>query len=193
MEPVHWDQGSWLNPPPAAEVTAAGLTVTTAGGSDFWRTTYYGFERDSGHALLTDLRVGEALEVDFVVDFEETYDQAGLLLRAAESRWVKAGVEMSDGAPQVGAVVTDGVSDWSCSPVPAWQGRTVTVRASLTPGAVVVRARAEGEPWILVRLAPFRTDVPVCAGAFCASPEREGLVVGFSAVRRGPADRELHA
>ncbi len=192
MEAVDWDDGTWLNPPPATTHEGSGLTVTTADGSDFWRTTYYGFERDSGHALLLPLEVGQAIEVDFLADFEHTYDQAGLLLRSDETRWVKAGVELSDGQPQLGAVVTNGLSDWSCSPVPHWRGRMVTVRASLVPGAVVVRARAGDEPWTMVRLAPLDTDRPVRAGAFCASPERSSLVVRFGQLRIGEADATLH-
>ena len=62
------------------------------------------------------------------------------LLRAAEDRWIKAGVEGADGVPQVGAVVTNPVSDWSVGPVPAWVGRSVTVRASRSGDAVTIHA-----------------------------------------------------
>lgn len=50
------------------------LVVTAAEGSDFWRTTHYGFVRDSAHALQFALAPGQALEVDFDVDYAELYD-----------------------------------------------------------------------------------------------------------------------
>ncbi len=42
-----WD-GTWTTPPASSAPDGDGLLVTCVGGSDFWRTTYYGFERDSG-------------------------------------------------------------------------------------------------------------------------------------------------
>ena len=95
-----------------------------------------------------------AVEVSFLVDFAEQFDQAGVLVRAGRRHWVKAGVEVSDGAAQVGAVATREVSDWSVAPVPRWSGSVVTVRASRDGDALTVRARAGG-PWQLVRVAPI--------------------------------------
>ena len=103
--------------------------VTAVEGSDLWRTTAYGFVHDSGHALLHVLEPGTATEVSFLLDYGQQFDQAGVLLRSTETTWIKAGVEVSDGVAQVGAVVTHGVSDWSVAPVPHWTGSTVTVRA----------------------------------------------------------------
>ena len=126
-----WSSAEWLNPPAGATEDGTGLLVTAREGSDFWRTTGYGFVRDDGHALLTAFPAGSAVEVGFVADLPELYDQAGLLVRVDESHWIKAGVETSDGAPQLGAVVTHGSSDWSLAPVPEWAGREVTVRAKI--------------------------------------------------------------
>jgi uncharacterized protein len=189
---LDWDEGSWLNEPPSAVRVDEGLRVECAPGSDFWRATYYGFDRDSGHALLHELPAGQACEVSFKVDFSELYDQAGLIVRASASRWVKAGVEMSDGYPQVGAVVTDVYSDWSCAPVPEWDGRVVTMRASRTRDALIVRARCDTQPWRLVRVAPLPLDMDVSAGAYCAAPERAGLRVTFTRWAVGSGDPTLH-
>ena len=126
------------------------------------------------------------------MDFEALYDQAGLMIRVDAETWIKAGVEMSDGLPQLGAVVTRGVSDWSVAPVPEWQGRRVTVRASRSGDAVTIRARCEDGPWRLVRLAPLSADAAATAGPFCCSPERGGLEVRFTGFARGAADKALH-
>ena len=189
---IDWSAAQWMNPPEAVATDGSDLLVTARGGSDFWRTTSYGFVRDDGHALLTDFPAGSSVEVRFTPAFETLYDQAGLFVRGDERTWIKAGVEMSDGYPQLGAVVTLGSSDWSLAPVPEWMGRPVTIRASRAGDAVTVRARVEDEPWRLIRLAPFPADAPASVGPFCCAPERSGLQVRFHEFSTGPADRSLH-
>ena len=190
--PPSWQDGEWLNPPVRCRREDGGLRVQSAQGSDFWRQTHYRFIRHSGHALLRSFEPESSIEVGFLADFTQLYDQAGLLVYADEQAWVKAGVEMSDGAPQVGAVVTRETSDWSCAPVPTWVGREVRIRASWAGDALTIRARVEREPWQLVRLAYFGAGAVVRAGLYCASPEREGLSVLFTDVVNGPPDPDLH-
>jgi regulation of enolase protein 1 (concanavalin A-like superfamily) len=191
--PVEWAAGSWLRPPVRVESTPHGeLRVEPAAGSDLWRHTSYGFVHDDAPALLAAFPVGSAVEVDFHLDYTEQFDQAGVLVRVDDAHWVKAGVEVSDGQPQVGAVVTRGRSDWSVAPVPEWAGRAVTVRVSRAGDAVTVRARVAGEPWRLVRLAPLDPTATATAGPYCCSPSRGGLTVRFTGWRRGPADAALH-
>lgn len=192
MRHVGWDTGSWLNEPPEARLDGTDLVVTTARESDFWRTTSYGFVTDSGHALLAPLAGGTAVEVSFVASLEETYDQAGLMVRVDPRTWVKAGVELSDGEQQLGAVVTNGMSDWSQSPMPDWAGRPITVRASRSGDALTIRARVDTQPWRTIRLAPLPPSAQATAGPFCCSPQRAGLTVRFTRFMAGPADRELH-
>ncbi|MDO8106014.1 DUF1349 domain-containing protein [Isoptericola sp. b441] len=192
MDTVAWTSGSWTTPPQDVRTDGGDLLVTAVEGSDAWRHTSYGFVHDDAHGLLTPLPVGSATEVDVVVDYAEQFDQAGVLLRVDPQTWVKAGVEVSDGAPQLGAVVTHGRSDWSVAPVPEWTGRVVTIRVSRAADAVTVRARASGAPWRLVRVAPFPGDVSASGGPYCCAPTRAGLTVRFRAWRIGPADSALH-
>ncbi|WNV74286.1 DUF1349 domain-containing protein [Geodermatophilus sp. DSM 44513] len=187
-----WAEGSWHNQPPDAHLDGDDLLVTAAQGSDLWRTTSYGFVRDSGHALLAPFPDATAVEVRFLLDYDQQFDQAGVLVRADERSWTKAGVEVSDGVPQIGAVVTRGESDWSVAPVPHWTGREVTVRASRRGNALTVRARVEAEPWQLVRVAPLPVDGALQAGPYCCAPTRAGLMVRFHSVTHNPADRSLH-
>ncbi|WP_416875424.1 DUF1349 domain-containing protein [Kitasatospora sp. SC0581] len=189
---IGWDDATWLNPPLDAVHDGSGLLVTTRDRSDFWRTTGYGFVRDDGHALLTPLPDASAVEVTFVADFDALYDQAGLMVRVDERTWIKAGVEMTDGVPHLGAVVTRGQSDWSLAPVPDWNGRHITVRASRDGDALTIRARRDDDPWRMVRLAPLAPEAVASAGPFCCSPQREGLQVRFTGFRQGPADASLH-
>src|SRR3712207_4186769 len=187
-----WRDGEWLNPPREVRANGSELVVTAEQGSDFWRTTSYDFVHDSGHAWLLPLPEATAVEVRFVLDYQEQFDQAGVLVRADETTWTKAGVEVSDGVPQVGAVVTRQVSDWSVAPVPEWRGREVTVRASRAGNALTVRARVEDEPWRLVRVAPITPGQPLAAGPYCCAPTRSGLEVTFRGAVLTAADSSLH-
>lgn len=189
---IEWENGRWLNDPSSVLAEGGDLLVTAVDGSDFWRKTGYGFVHDNGHALLHDLSVGWAIEVSFVADFNGLYDQAGLMVRLNSETWIKAGLEHSDGALQLGAVATRGYSDWSLHPVPDWANTEVTVRASRGPDAISVRARSGAGPWNLFRLTPFPETGPVDAGPMICAPTRSGLQVRFTGWRLGPADSELH-
>lgn len=192
MRDVAWHQAEWLNRPAEVEEDGPDLVVTTDDKSDFWRVTSYGFVNDTGHALLTPLPTGTAVEVTFRTDLDHEFDQAGVLVRVDPTTWLKAGVELSDGAPQLGAVATNGRSDWSQSPVPDWAGRPVTMRASRAGDALTIRARVEDEPWRTIRLAPLDPEAKATAGPFCCSPTRKGLKVRFTKFTTGPADKTLH-
>ena len=194
LTPVPWSAGRWTVPPAASSTAGDDLLLVPAARSDAWRETSYGFIHDDAPALLAELATPGAVEVTFTVDLTVEFDQAGLLLRADEHTWIKAGVELSDGVPQLGAVVTLGRSDWSVRPVPEWSGRRVTLRASRAGDAVTIRARVDDEPFALVRLAPFPPEAPTAAGPYACSPTREepGLTVRFHSWRTGPADAALH-
>lgn len=187
-----WDRGTWRNPPVRAVVEGRALRVTAAENSDAWRQTSYGFVHDSAHALLARLPAEGAVEISFLLDYTEQFDQAGIYLHVSESVWIKAGVEVSDGIPQVGAVVTHGVSDWSVAPVPEWIDREITVRLSRAGDAVTIRARAGDEPFRLIRVAPLDETASAEVGPFCASPTRAGLTATFTRWVETDANAALH-
>jgi regulation of enolase protein 1 (concanavalin A-like superfamily) len=101
-------------------------------------------------------------------------------------------VEVNDGVVHVGAVVTDGDSDWSLSPVPEWDGSAVTIRASRKKDAVILRATARGQAWRTLRVARFEPRGGVEAGPFVCAPERAGLKVCFTRWSLTEPDPELH-
>ena len=79
MRLVPWSAGEWSTAPEAAEVHGPDLLVTARPESDFWRVTSYGFVHDDGHGLLVELADGTAVEVSFIADFDQEFDQAGLI------------------------------------------------------------------------------------------------------------------
>ncbi|XP_037045623.1 regulation of enolase protein 1-like isoform X1 [Bradysia coprophila] len=191
---VPWSQAVWLNPPPQVSEIENDILVSTGAETDFWRITSYNFIHDNGHALLTELSDGRAVEVTFKALFDAQFDQAGLLVYIDEKNWIKAGVELSDGVPQLGAVVTKTMSDWSVAPVPNWNdGSTpVTVRVSRSGNALTIRARLGNNPWQFVRLTPIEENAKITTGPMVCSPTRTGLQVRFTKFALGPADLALH-
>lgn len=194
MQKVNWSEGVWLNYPLDVEFSNGEMAVTAIAESDFWRKTAYGFVHDSAHALLIEFPDSSAIEVSFILDFDQMWDQAGLLVFADEERWTKAGIEHADGALQIGAVVTDVNSDWSTAPIEEWFGREVSFRASRQGNAVTVRAKCDalGAPWKLVRLFPIDPTLNWKAGPHVAAPSRAGLTVRFTQFLAGAADLTLH-
>lgn len=185
---------TWLNPPPRWSGDAAALEMETGPKTDFWRRTFYGFERDNGHAWLTPVDGDFSASVRFRGAYETLYDQAGLMLRRDAETWIKAGIEFTDGILQFSTVVTDGRSDWSVIPLPdAGRETQVWLRLTRHGEAVRVQFALDGAPWRLARLAPFPAD-PAAVGLMACSPERGGFIARFAGLAIGPAiSRDLHA
>jgi len=191
MKNVAWSEGSWTREPVSISQEGAVLIVEAAAESDWWRTTSYGFIHDDGHALLKEFPNESAVEVSFILNYTEQFDQAGIFISADNENWIKAGVEFCDGFPQVGAVVTEKNSDWSVAPVAEWMNKEVTIRVSRSGDAVTVRAGINSD-LRLVRVAPLDPSRTWKAGPMFCAPTRAGLKVNFTKWSEGPADSDLH-
>lgn len=190
---IAWNSGQWTTEPVSVAEEGLHLKVESREGSDYWEKTLYGFQRDSGHSLLAAWDKDTAIEVTFELDaFTELYDQAGLMLMNAPGQWIKAGIEINDGIPQLATVVTHEYSDWSLAPVPEWVGERVTIRASRLNDAVIIRARTGKHPWRTVRVAPFPARTASQAGPFVCSPTRSGLIVTFTRWVSTLPDSDIH-
>jgi uncharacterized protein len=169
----------WLNEPPSWQGDAARLQVRTGPGTDFWQRTHYGFERDDGHALIRRVDGDFVAEVGVEGHYREQYDQAGLLVRASATHWVKAGIEYVDGAQLASVVVTRGYSDWSTAPLvePPERFRVRVVKDG--PAVKVEGSTDGGTTWQLMRLAWLGDHTPLDVGPMCASPDGGGFDVTF--------------
>ena len=185
------DAGVWLNPPLSSQISPESFTVVSRENSDFWRVTSYGFIHHDGHALLNNFPQNSAIEISWILDYDQQFDQAGLIAYHDENNWIKAGIEFADGSPQLGAVVTLGKSDWSVSPVSDWMKKEVFLRFSRSGDALTVRAKSDGD-WRLVRLAPLDPNLEWKVGLFCASPTRAGLTIHFKSLKWTDPDHSLH-
>ena len=191
MKTIAWSEGSWTREPVSVNEQGATLAVEAAAESDWWRTTAYGFIHDAGHALIKEFPNESAVEVSFILNYTQQFDQAGIFITSDSKNWIKAGVEYCDGFPQVGAVVTQINSDWSVAPVPEWMNKEVTIRVSRSGDAVTMRAGINGD-LRLVRVAPLDPSLSWSAGPMFCAPTRAGLIVSFTKWAQGEADSELH-
>lgn len=184
-------QMTWLNPPASSSLQDGALHVTTADRTDFWRATFYGFTRDTGHFLHQPITGDFTATVTVQGDYDTLYDQAGLMLRLSDTHWIKAGVEHTDGAPVFSTVVTNGWSDWATMPLP-FDGRTIRLRLTRHAEAVRVQVGHPDGHWIMARLA-YLPDLPAQIGIMACAPERSGFTARFSDFTLGPAiPRTLH-
>ena len=184
--------GRWLNEPTKANATDTELSVTTDANTDFWRETHYSFVRDSGHFYAFRADCDFTAQVRIQAHFAHLYDQAGLMVRLNERRWVKTGIEFSDGYGLLGSVLTDEASDWATwrydgNPSDFW------IRVTVQSGVLRIQASGDGQTWPLVRLCPFPEADHYLVGPMCCTPERAGLEVRFSQWQLGRAlGKDLH-
>lgn len=193
MKKVAWSAGSWFTTPPKVVYDGEAMIVDAAPESDLWRNTSYGFVHNSAHGLLIDFPNESSVEVSFILDLRGQFDQAGILVRADDEHWTKAGIEFAEGALQIGAVVTSINSDWSTWPQDEWSGKEITIRASRAGGALTIRAKAVDEQsWQLIRVAPIEPTLDWKAGPHLACPSKGQLQIRFTNFTKGSADTSLH-
>jgi uncharacterized protein len=184
--------GVWLNEPERWSALDDSLQIVTDEATDFWRETHYGFSRDSGHFLAFPTAEAFTAELRVEGDFQALYDQAGIMVRIDAQRWVKAGIEFSDGRAMLASVLTDGQSDWATAPYEHDAG-DFWVRATVANDVLRLQASADGKLWPLMRLAPFAKANSYFVGPMACTPEGAGLKVVFSTFRlTPPLGKDLH-
>lgn len=182
----------WINEPATWCWQQDSLQVITDGATDFWQKTWYGFQRFTGHALVTEVAGDFTFQVRVRGAFTTLYDQAGILLLADDENWLKAGIEYNDGAPAIGSVFTCGHSDWatgifSGDPADFW------LRLSRKGDALRLQYSIDGLSWPLLRLCQLPAGLSWSVGVMCCTPERQGLAVSFTDIQLLPLlDKALH-
>ena len=135
-------QCAWLNEPAVWRPDGDALIVTTDPSTDFWRETYYGFTRDTGHFFGRETEGDFTAEMRIQAQYRELYDQAGLMVRLSSAEWIKAGVELSDGKPMASSVLTLGKSDWATA---AYHGDATDFRMRVTVKAGLLRLQLSSD------------------------------------------------
>lgn len=86
----------WLNEPPQWSQGDRQIYIKTSPKTDFWRTTHYGFIRDSGHFYFDTVSGDFDVEVYIRGSYIDLYDQAGLMLRIDEKTGSKPELSMPE-------------------------------------------------------------------------------------------------
>jgi uncharacterized protein len=168
----------WLNEPTKWSESNGVLTVTADASTDFWRTTGYGYVRDSGHLYGETVAGDLDLTLRVRGSYAAQYDQAGAMIRVDDRHWLKTGVEYFDGRMRFSTVVSLDYSSWALADLPADAGELVLSLKRRSDSVEVRYALDHLEPELaaLVYLPP---GVEVLAGAMCAAPEGAGFEVTF--------------
>lgn len=174
---------SWLNPPQSATLEgAAGLKVLPKAGSDFWCKTYTEppANRASGHALLYAVSADVQkciVQTDFSLEYHSRYDQAGIMVYVDDRHWLKAGLEMEQGEPNMSCVVTNQESDWNYK---VWPTKTAHIRATVKRYSGIcdcsVEYMGDEGAWCFLRDAYIvlpSPEVEVKVGLLVAAPKKE--------------------
>jgi regulation of enolase protein 1 (concanavalin A-like superfamily) len=176
---------AWLNEPPEWSADGAVLRAVTGLRTDFWRQTFYGWVTDNGHFFHRSVAGDFTAEAVVSAAHTTLFDQAGLMVRADERNWLKAGLEVTSGAVQVSTVYTRDFSDVSMAPVADGPGE-IGLRVSRFGEALAVHCRRGDGPWQLLRLGHLELPETVAVGVMCCSPERAGLEATFRGFTIGP-------
>ncbi|MEQ9672694.1 DUF1349 domain-containing protein [Coleofasciculus sp. G2-EDA-02] len=168
----------WYNEPPVWNEQEQVITVTSGLKTDFWRKTHYGFIRDTGHFYYQDITGDFIAVVKITGQYQELYDQAGLMIRENDQTWLKCGIEFVFGVQYASTVITREYSDWSVVGIPE-NPPSLWLKLQRSGGAVEINYSLDGEQFTMMRLAYLTETETVQVGLMCASPEREGFQVVF--------------
>lgn len=116
-----FDEARWINPPQEFVVGPSEITLQTEPGTDFWQSTFYGFQYNNAHALVLNRSDNFTFSVSIECAYRTAFDQAGIIIWIDENNWIKASLEYeNENFSRLGAVVTNaGYSDWSTRDSPA--------------------------------------------------------------------------
>jgi regulation of enolase protein 1 (concanavalin A-like superfamily) len=173
VEPVSWERAG-----------RDGLAITAGPGTDLFVDPAGGqVQLGAPRALLPvtgDYRFSARLSCAAAA----TFDAAALLAWVADDQWVKLALERSPaGELTVVSVVTRGLSDDVNSwPVPSG---ACWLRISRAGAATALHARADDEPWALVRHFALGEGASR-VGVLAQSPTGAGVVSRFDQVRLVP-------
>jgi len=161
----------WLNEPTRYQF-GAGLEIYTDEKTDFWQNTHYGFQRDDGHCLLTQLTGDFSLMTHVEFRPQEKYDQCGLVVRVDRENWIKVSTEYeSKKHSRLGSVVTNlGFSDWATQDIPS-SHTEMWYRISKNGADFLLENSYDGQNWLQLRITHLhKVTEQLAVGVYACSP-----------------------
>ncbi|MBJ7294761.1 MAG: hypothetical protein AN482_13280 [Anabaena sp. LE011-02] len=169
---------NWHNEPPIWDTQNSTIKITSTHKTDFWRNTYYDFISDNAHFYYKQVSGDFITDVKISGQYQDQYDQAGLMVRLDEANWLKCGIEFIDGVLEVIVVVTHDYSDASFISIPQ-NLSSIWMRVIRRGSALQVLYSLEGEKYTMLRLAYLTSIETVSVGVMCASPTGNGFPTTF--------------
>ncbi len=168
----------WFNEPLQWSESDQQIIVKTSPKTDFWRITHYDFIRDNGHFYFDAIATDFTADVKIRGNYQDLYDQAGIMIRANEQHWIKTGIEYVDGVQNLSAVVTHTYSDWSLTPLPE-PPEYLQLRVERRQDTIQIFYWEPSSGYKPFRVTYLPSTEPLQVGLMCASPDGEGYVVTF--------------
>jgi len=173
---------NWLNPPASVTYGAGTVTARSRSRTDFWRKTFYGYVTDNGHFFSIPMFGEFTFQARVNGKYAALYDQAGLMVRLDEKRWMKCGSELVDGKRRASVVFTHDFSDWSTMDDLS-QSEPVWWRVARRKDSIEAQVSEDGVTFFTVRQGYFPAYVEAQVGLMCASPEGAGFEATFDELR----------
>lgn len=161
----------WLNQP-IYEIKNHKLYVSTSPNTDFWQKTYYGFERDNGHCLLTKVINDFSITVNTEFYPKKQYDQCGLIVRIDSENWIKTSIEYeTENYSRLGSVVTNlGYSDWATIDINSKINK-MWYRIQSNKNNFIIEYSDDGISWKQLRIAHLHSKFnELNVGIYACSP-----------------------
>jgi len=161
----------WYNEPPTYKI-GNGLELYTGSRTDFWQRTHYGFRRDDGHFLFTELDGDFCLSTHVSFEPRQQYDQCGLMIRIDHENWIKVSTEYEDEEmSRLGSVVTNlGYSDWATQDVSSLR-KDRWYQISRRNDDFKIEYSPDGVTWSQLRIAHLHKEQSrLQAGIYACSP-----------------------
>jgi regulation of enolase protein 1 (concanavalin A-like superfamily) len=168
----------WLNAPAAVSYGPGTVTAKSRPKTDFWRKTFYGYITDNGHFFHLPVFGDFTLQARVNGKYAALYDQAGLMVRLDEKRWMKCGTELVVGKRWASVVFTHDFSDWSTMEDLS-QSEAVWWRVARKKDSIEAQCSMDGVSFVTIRQGYFPPGVEVQAGIMCAAPEGAGFEATF--------------
>jgi regulation of enolase protein 1 (concanavalin A-like superfamily) len=169
---------SWLNEPQSWHLEGDSLVCSADPKTDFWRKTESGTITDNGHFFRRRMRGDFTCSVRISGDYHEIFDQAGLMVRVDSTRWVKCGIELFEGRPNVSAVFTRDSSDWSTFKLPEPAG-SVWIKLTRKGPTLDVFYALNDKQFSLCRSGFIGNWNELEVGRMCAAPVGNGFRAQF--------------
>jgi len=116
---IDFTAAKWINAPNQFEISEDFIKLTTDPQTDFWQRSYYGFRNDNAPALLVESDENFSFTVKASFEYQEKYDQCGVIIYIDSEDWFKASTEYeNEKFSRLGSVVTNhGYSDWATTDI----------------------------------------------------------------------------